>query len=61
LFIYDCWRRSGTTSGAMHTAMPRTIVFLSLVYIITASNHECKDGFVSISLPSRILRQLVDG
>ncbi len=44
----DCWRRSGTTPGAMHTAMPRTIVVLSSVYIITTSSHEYKDGVVGI-------------
>ena len=45
----DCWRRSGTTSGAMHTAMPRTTVVLSSVYIITTSGFEYKDGVVGIS------------
>ena len=58
LFIFCCcWRRSGTTSGAMHTAMPRTIVPLSM-YIITASSYRYKDGCTHFSLPSGILRQL---
>jgi len=47
LFMIDCWRRSGTTSGAIHTAMPRTIVVLSWVYIITASSYEYKDGITT--------------
>jgi len=48
LFISDCGRRSGTTSGAIHTAMPRTIIVLQWVYIITASSYEYKDGVVGI-------------
>ena len=55
--FFCCWRRSGTTSGAMHTAMPRTIVPLSM-YIITASSYRYKDGCTHFSLPSGILRQL---
>ena len=46
--MIDCWRRSGTTSGAIHTAMPRTIVVLSWVYIITASSYEYKDGITTV-------------
>ena len=49
LFInFDCWGRSGTTSGAIHTAMPRTIVTLVSMYILKASSHRYKDGFVGI-------------
>lgn len=28
LFISDCWGRSGATSGATHTATPRTVIVL---------------------------------
>ena len=48
LFICDCWRRSGTTSGAMRTAMPRTIVVSSNVYIIIAPSYAFKDRSVVI-------------
>ena len=56
LFISDCWRRSGTTSGAMRTAMPRTIVVTSSMYMIIVLATDIS-GVVGISLPTRILRQ----
>jgi len=56
LFISDCWRRSGTTSGAMRTALPRTIVVLSSLYIIMATSYEYKDGVVPLLLVFRCMK-----
>ena len=48
MFIFDCWRRCGTTSGAIHTAMPWTIVVTSSMYIIMSSSYEYENGVVGI-------------
>ena len=60
LFISDCWRQSGTTSGAMHTTMLRKIIVLVSLYIVRASSHEYKDGVVMIfALPVEFRNHLM--